>query len=378
MANKVKVPYHRHNLGGRELKSLQKTFESGFLTGGPRIGEFESVLSKFLDYPEATVIGVNSGTNALHLALLAAGIKKGDKVITTPLSFVATANAILYAGATPVFVDVDSKTGLIDLNQVKKNLKTAKAILPVHLYGQMVDMKKLRDIAGGRPIIEDSAHCLEGSRENIKPGQLGDTACFSFHALKTMTSGDGGAIVTRNQEKSNLIKLLRSHGIAKSAVERQRDYSVQQMTDLGYKYNLSDIQAALLLPQISQLEKWRDCREKIANRYKKAFQDRADIKLLKTDSDVISSHIQFIIMVNPVKRLDIVKEIRARGVEVIASYYPIHLMPYYRQRFGYQEGQYPNAEKIGLSTIALPIYPSLTKQEQECVIKTVSEVVGER
>lgn len=376
--NKVKVPYHRHNLGGRELKSLRKTFESGFLTGGPRIGEFEEVLSKFLDYPEATVIGVNSGTNALHLALLAAGIKKGDKVITTPLSFVATANAILYAGATPVFVDVDSKTGLIDLDQVKKKLKTAKAILPVHLYGQMVDMKRLRSMAGGRPVIEDSAHCVEGSRDDIKPGQLGDAACFSFHALKTITSGDGGAIVTRDPGKSQLLKILRSHGIAKSAIERQRDYSVQQMTDLGYKYNLSDVQAALLMPQISQLRKWRDCREKIAKRYREAFRNEAGIKLLKTEPGVISSHIQFIILVDPRKRLEIVKEIRARGVEVIASYYPIHLMPYYRQQFGYREGQYPNAEKIGLSTIALPIYPSLTKKEQECVIKTVLGVVRKR
>lgn len=378
-----RVPYHRHDLGAAELESIKNTFESGFLTGGPRVAEFENCFARFLSYP-VKVVGVNSGTNALHLSLVAFGVNKaGWRVITTPLSFVATANAALYQGIRPTFVDVDARTGLMDLNQLEDAIKKIghrrAAIIPVHLYGQMIDMGRLRGIVSaeddsGAVIIEDAAHCVDGWRSDYRPGQLGDAACFSFHALKTMTSGDGGAIAVRDPEKAKLLTTLRSHGISKSLVERHYDYSIPEMTEFGYKYNMSDIQAALLLPQISEIENRRFRRAEIAHNYYLTFLDEPKIGLLEKESGVINSRSQYVILVDPNKRQEIISGIRAAGVEVIATYYPIHLMPFYR-RLDYERGAYPNAEKIGLSGIALPIYPKLTEESQKYVIETVLKVV---
>ena len=382
---RVKVPYHRHGLGDQEIASFKETLESGFITGGPRVGEFEKKFSEFLGVDR--VVAVNSCTNALHLALCAYGVggnsEKPWRVITTPLSFVATANAAIYRGLEPTFVDVDPKTGLMDLDKleqvVQKFININIAILPVHLYGQMVDMERLRSICSSLSkglIIEDAAHCIDGSRNGYVPGSsLSDAACFSFHALKTMTSGDGGAIALNNKEKADQLSRLRSHGLSRSAVERQHDYSVPDMTELGYKYNLSDIQAALLIPQIRSAHAKRLERAEIAAQYREAFGNEPRIGLLSEEPDVVNSFSQFIILVDPNKRLEIINHIRAAGVEVIASYSPIHLMTYYRKRFQYVPYTYPHAERIGFSSIALPIYCDLTDLQRQRVVEVVLNVV---
>ena len=382
---RVKVPYHRHGLGDQEIASLKETLESGFITGGPRVGEFEKKFSEFLSVKR--VVAVNSCTNALHLALCAYGVggnsEKPWRVITTPLSFVATANAAIYRGLEPTFVDVNPKTGLMDLDKleqvVQKFTNINIAVLPVHLYGQMVDMERLRSICNRLAkglIIEDAAHCIDGSRNGYAPGSvLSDAACFSFHALKTMTSGDGGAIALNDTAKADQLSRIRSHGLSRSAVERQSDYSVPDMAELGYKYNLSDIQAALLIPQIRSAHAKRLERAEIAAEYKEAFESESRIGMLSEEPNVVNSFSQFIILVDPNKRMEIINRIRAAGVEVIASYYPIHLMSYYRKRFQYVPNTYPHAERIGFSSIALPIYCDLTDLQRQKVVEVVLNVV---
>jgi len=212
----MKVEFYKHNLGNKGLMELKKVFNSIFLSTGPKTAEFEKKLAKYLGVKY--VVGTSSGTAALHLALLALDIKPGDEVITTPLSFVATSNAILYVGARPVFVDVEKDTGNIDASLIEKAItKKTKAITPVHLYGHMCDMKKISKIAKKHKlkIIEDAAHCLEGKRDGIRPGQLSDIVMFSFYATKNITSGEGGAIATNNKKLAQKIRVLGYHGIIK-------------------------------------------------------------------------------------------------------------------------------------------------------------------
>ena len=221
------------------------------------------------------VIGVTSCTAAIHLCLLAWGIEEGDEVITSPMSFCATANAVLHAGATPVFVDAEEATGNINAELIESKVsKRTRAIIPVHLYGQMCDMRKIRKIADkyNLVIIEDAAHCIEGERDGVKPGQIGDAACFSFYATKNITSGEGGAIAVNNADKAELLRLLRLHGIDKSAADRYtKRYQHWDMPVLGWKYNMDNIQAALLIGQLQRVDSLWEKRESIYKKYQKAF-----------------------------------------------------------------------------------------------------------
>lgn len=386
----MEVPYYRHSLGKNELSSLACVFDGLFLTDGPKVREFEKRFSEFLDVP--FVVAFNSCTTSLQLTLRALSVHQKNelnpgsewKLITTPLSFVATANAALYNGIDPVFVDVNPATGLIDLEKLHATIACLKGlsvvILPVHLYGQMVDMKEIERTAvhaGLRNyvVVEDSAHCIDGWREDYRPGHLSQAACFSFHALKTMTCGDGGAVAVKDEYLASKLRVLRSHGMSKGTVERSLDYSIPQMVELGFKANLTDIQAAILLPQIEFLESRRQIRKAIAERYMSAFRKEPEIRLLRCEDGVTSSFSQFIILVRPEIRRNVLQLIRSKGVGVIVSFPVIHLMPYYRERFGYAEGDFPNAEHIGFSNIALPIYPSLNDDEQNYVIDMIVKAV---
>ena len=237
-----KIPFFRHSLGQAELDAVGEVLKGPILTTGDTVAEFESRFASCLNADYA--IGTTSCTGALHMSLLALGIGSGDEVITTPMTFIATATAIISAGARPVFVDVEPDTGNLDASQVESAItKNTKAIIPVHLYGQMCDMHALRSIADhhGLHIIEDAAHCIEGTRDGIKPGQLGDTACFSFYATKNLTCGEGGAVITNDPEVADRLRLLRSHGMTKIAIDRERDgYSHWDMVLFGWKYSTLD------------------------------------------------------------------------------------------------------------------------------------------
>src|SRR5438552_18106175 len=233
------VPFFMHDLGRAELDAVAEVLAGPILTTGEWVARFERRFAAYRGVPN--VIAVTSGTGALHLALLALGVGAGDEVITTPMTFVATATAIMETGAKPVFVDVEPETGNLDAARVEPAITDrTRAILPVHLYGQMCDMRALRKIADsyGLAVIEDAAHCVEGSRDGIRTGELGETACYSFYATKNLTCGEGGALVTNDDELAQRARLLRLHGMNKNANDRHKEgYKHWDMTVLGWKYN---------------------------------------------------------------------------------------------------------------------------------------------
>lgn len=374
----MKVDFFRHNIGKKEIARIGKVLRSIFLTTGPVTREFEE---RFAEYSGCNhVIAVTNCTSALFLSLKACGIDRGDEVITTPMTFAATPNSIIQAGATPVFVDVERGTGNIDAGSIEKAVtRKTKAIMPVHLYGQMCDMKKIRETAGKYHlvVIEDAAHCIEGRREGTKAGRLGDAACFSFYATKNITCGEGGAIGTNNKELAEKLRKLRLHGIDKSAADRHaRKYMHWDMQILGWKFNMDDIHSALLLDQLKTVEKhWRQ-REKICKTYERAFTGVSGIRLMKTLPNSKNARHLFTILVPAENRDEILWKLQARGIGCAVNYRAVHLLKYYRDTFGCKRGTFPVAEEIGDSTITLPLYPKLTDKQLSYVIETTKEVLG--
>ena len=373
----MKVEFYRHNLGRQEMRSVARALEGVFLTSGPLTREFEDEFTRVLNCRR--VVGTYSCTTAIFLCLKALGIGRGDQVITTPMTFVATSNAILEAGAIPVFVDVEEATGNMDAELIEKAITPkTKAIMPVHLYGHICDMKKIREIAdhNGLHIVEDAAHCIQGERDGIRPGQLSDAACFSFYATKNMTSGEGGASVTNNEALANKLMLLRSHGINKDAARRYAGmYEHWDMVCMGYKGNMFDIQAALLLPQIPRLEENLKRRQEIFTTYTSAFQTIDGIDMPEILPRTKHAHHLFTIWVDPDKRDEFMNRLQAEGVGVAVNYRPVHLLTYYRQTFGFKEGMFPKAEMIGKRTISLPMYPKMGEDAVAKVIKAVQKAV---
>lgn len=373
----MKVEFFKHNISKKEIEAVSKVLGSIFLTTGPVTNQFEKAFSDYLGIPHA--VGVTSCTAALFLSLKAMDIGTGDEVITTPMTFIATPNAILHAGAKPVFVDVERETGNIHIDNIENAInKNTKAIMPVHLYGQMCDMRAIRKLADKHRlfIIEDSAHCIEGERNGIKPGQLGDTACFSFYATKNITSGEGGAITTGSDEIAERLKKLRLHGMSKLAVDRYTGrYQHWNMELLGYKFNMFDIQAAILLHQLELIEERLARKELIYRRYKDAFLNVEGIDFPKTLPDSKHARHLFTIWVDPVKRDTILHKLQQAGIGVAVNFRAVHLLTYYHETFGYKRGDFPVAEKIGDSTISLPMYPKMTDDEVGYVIEQVIKII---
>lgn len=374
----MKVEFYKHNLGIQEINEATKVLKSLFLTTGKYVDAFEKDFASYMQTPYA--VGLTSCTAALHLSVTAAGIGQGDEVITTPMSFVATSNSIIMAQATPVFVDVEKDTGNIDADLIEEAItKKTKAILPVHLYGQMVDMKKILSIARKHNlvVIEDSAHTLEAQRDGIRPGQRSFGACFSFYATKSITSAEGGAFTTNSENAARLVTKLRSHGITSELAQRIRvGLKTYDVDVLGWKYNMDNLQAALLIPQIKKIERNWKKREHIAQKYRKAFSSIAGITMpVEYKNSKHGRHI-FPIWVNPKKRDKILHHLLNKGVGAVINYPAIHLFSFYRKKFGYKEGMYPHAEKIARSEISLPLYSKLTNKEINYIIKVVKEAVS--
>jgi len=364
----MKVQFLKPNIAEKDIKNAVRVLRSGWLAPGRYTGELEENFARYLGVKYAVMTG--SCTAALHMALILAGIKEGDEVITTPISYVATSNVILYQNAKPVFVDVEPNTGLIDAEKIEKAItKKTKAIIPVHLYGQMVDMKKLKKIADKHKlvIIEDAAHAIESERDGIKPGQSSFAACFSFHTAKNITSGQGGMFVTNNLKNFKIAKMLRRDGVINIDAKRQ-------MFILGYKYDSTDFQAAMLVSQLDRIKNQLKIRERSFKKYAVVF-DKINIEFPKTLPNVRHACHMFVIWVNPKKRDQIRKDLEKACVQTSIHYDPIHLEPYYKKTFGYKKGDFPIAERRGFSTITLPLYPALTKKEQDYVIEKVIESV---
>lgn len=372
----MKVEFYRHNLSNQEIKACVKVLHSLFLTTGKYVDDFEQALARYLGV--RYVVGLTSCTAALHLSLLAAGVGSGDEVITTPMSFVATANAICMTGAKPVFVDVEAETGNIATNLIEKAItKQTKAILPVHLYGQMIDMKSILALAKKHrlTVIEDAAHALEAERDEIKPGQKSFGACFSFYATKSISSAEGGAFATNNASLSKLVRKLRSHGITSELAQRIRTgIKTYDVDVLGWKYNMDNVQGSLLLSQVRKIEKFRKKREAVAQRYRTAFSKLGITMPLEYRNSKHGRHI-FPIWISSQKRDNVLEFLNRNGVGAVINYPPIHLFSFYRNEFGFKEGMFPNAEEIAKREISLPLYSKLKNNEIDYVIRVVSEAV---
>jgi dTDP-4-amino-4,6-dideoxygalactose transaminase len=373
----MKVEFYRHQLGEKNLKRFAQVMNTIFLTTGDEVALFEKKFAEYLG--EKYVIGLTSATAGLQLSLLALGIGSGDEVITTPMTFVATPLSVMHANATPIFVDVEADTGNLDANLVEAAITPrTKAIMPVHLYGQMVDMVHLKKIAQKHNLatIEDAAHCLEGVRDSVRVGQLSEATCYSFYATKSITCGEGGAVSTSSDELREMLQKLRLHGMSADALHRYTKLYRHYDVDVhGWKANMYNLQAALLIDQIDEIEPRRQERERLANYYRDSLAGVQGLEMPTFRPDIKQGCHLFTIWVDPDKRDHILWALQDQGVGVAVNYRACHLYTLFRRQYGHKEGDFPHAEKIGSRTISLPLYASLRDEEVEYVADTVKKVV---
>jgi dTDP-4-amino-4,6-dideoxygalactose transaminase len=356
---------------------LAEVLKGEILTTGEYVGQFERKLADYLGRKH--VLAVSSCTGALHLSLLGLGIGPGDEVITTPMTFIATATAILEAGARPIFVDVEPDTGNLNVDLVETAITPrTKAIMPVHLYGLMCDMHRLRSLADrhGLKIVEDSAHCVEAKRGGIGPGELSDTACFSFYATKNLTCGEGGALATNNTTLYDKLKLLHLHGMTKTAFDRSREgYQHWDMVVLGWKYNMSNIEAALLLPQFDRLTQKLEQRTALARRYDERLATVPGVRRPGALPHTIHSRHVYPVRVGGEKRDFVMEALKSEQIGCVVNYRAVHLMQYFRENFGHKPGDFPEAERIGDETISMPFYPSMPLDDVDVVANALERAL---
>jgi dTDP-4-amino-4,6-dideoxygalactose transaminase len=390
-----KVDFYRHQLGDDEAASWRRVLDTLFLTLGPQVAAFERELGAYLvrgrePAPAPHVVGTSCCSMGLLLALRGLDVGPGDEVITTPMTFASTTNAILHAGGRPKLVDVEPSTGLIDPAAVRAAIgpKTV-GILPVHLYGQLADMRALRSLADrhGLFIVEDSAHGIEIERDDVRPGDLSEAVVFSFYATKNLTSGDGGAIATRDARLADRLRRLRNHGVSKAAADRYGGaYQHWDLVELGYKANLTDLDAAMLRPQIARVDEKRVLRARLARRYEATLSERiADLASPPPSVHGVtwlveprgqSSHHLFTVHAPLGRRDDILAALGASGIGTAVNYRAIHLLTYLSTLLSIPRGALPVAEEIGDRTISLPMHPGLTLEEQDRVVSAVVAAWG--
>jgi len=370
----VNVEFYRHQLGEEHAREVAKVLDTVFLTTGPVTGRFEESFAEWLGV--GNVVGLTSCTAGLFLCLVARGIGPGDEVIVPAMTFVATANAVLHAGATPVFADVEPETGLLDLEDAREKLTgRTRAIIPVHLYGHMVDMVRFRAFADEHDLflLEDAAHCVEGARDGVRPGGLGDAVCFSFYATKNLTCGEGGAVATNDPGLADALRVLRLHGLDRDAAKRYQHFKHYDMIELGYKFNMNDIQAAMLLPQLERIDAAHAVRGEVCAMYTDAL-DRAalPVRTVKVEEGVRHARHLFVLRVESRRRDPVLAHLQENGVGVAVNYRAVHLNSYYRRRLGTGEGLCPDAERMGGEVVSLPFYPGLKEEEIEYVVSVLS------
>lgn len=387
----MRVEFYRHQVGEAEAASWRRVLDTLFLTLGPQVAQFEEELGKFLVRGRAEaaaphVVGTSCCSMGLVLALRALDVGPGDEVITTPMTFVSTTNAILHLGARPKLVEVEPETGLIDPAAVRAAIgENTVGIVPVHLYGQLADMKALREIADARGlfVVEDSAHGIEIERDGVRPGDLGDAAVFSFYATKNVTSGDGGAVATRDAKVAEKLRRLRNHGVTRAATDRHGGlYRHWDMVELGYKANLTDLDAAMLRPQLPYVEEKRAKREKVARRYESMLRERiADLRTAAPTVNAVpwlverrgtTSHHLFTMHAWPGERDALLAKLGEAGIGTAVNYRAIHTLTYLVEALGLPRGALPVAEEMGDRTLSIPMYPTLTEADQDAVVDAVA------
>ena len=373
------IPYGRQTIDEDDINAVVDVLKSDYLTTGPKIAEFEQAVASYTGAKYA--VAISNGTSALHAACFAAGIGRGDEVITTPLTFAASANCVLYCGGTPVFADVDPYTYNIDPEDIRKKITDkTKAIIAVHLAGQPCDMDEIHSIAQEHNliVIEDGAHALGSVYKGKKVGCLSDMTTFSFHPVKPITTGEGGMIMTDNGELYKRLVLFRSHGITRdeSMMTRNEGPWFYQQLDLGYNYRIADIQCALGCSQMRKLDKFLKRRRELAERYNNAFIECDNIVIPYQLPDTQSGWHLYIVQVKNHDRKQVFETLRDKGIGVNVHYIPVYMHPYY-QEHGYRDVHCANAEEIYSHIISLPLYPGLTDDQQDYVIDTLKQLCEE-
>lgn len=375
------LPYGRQSIDETDIQAVVDVLRSDWLTTGPKVEEFEEAFAAWVGAKHA--ISFSSGTAALHGAAFAAGLKPGDEAITTPMTFAATANCILYQGAMPLFADVRPDTLNIDPEQVKQQITPkTRAILPVDYAGHPADLDMIRTIAADRGlvVIEDACHALGAHYKGRNVGSISDMTVFSFHPVKHITTAEGGMVTTNSLRFAETLRKFRNHGISSEARERQRQGLWHyEMVLLGYNYRLTDVACALGLQQLKRLEGNVTRRRAIAARYMEKFREVPAIVVPVQQTDVNHAWHLFPIRLRLEKltadRSEIFRALRAENIGVNVHYIPVHLHRYYRDRFGYRGGEFPVAEQSYEQLISLPMFYGMTDPDIEDVIHAVNKVV---
>ena len=386
------IPYGKQTLSEADIAAVVRVLHSDYLTQGSQVPAFEGSLKTYCGAEHA--VAVCNATAALHIACQALGLQQGDIVWTSPITFVASANCALYCGATVDFVDIDPQTLNLSIPRLAEKLAAAqvsgclpKIIIPVHLCGEPCDMAALHQLAQqyGFKIIEDASHAIGASYRGGKVGscQYSDITVFSFHPVKIITTAEGGACLTNNPELANKLALLRSHGITRNPAEMQGEPDgawYYQQIDLGYNYRMTELQAALGVSQMTRLDEFVARRHALAARYDKLLADLPLILPYRNPANQSALHL-YPIQIQPENmqpesgktRQQIFDYLRAHGIGVNVHYIPVHTQPYYRQRFGFKPGDFPNAETYYSRAISLPLYFSLSEDEQDTVVATLKQ-----
>ena len=378
-----KLYYGKQTIEDDDIKAVVDTLKSPLITCGPKVDELEKELCEYTGARYA--VAVSNGTAALHCACIAAGIGSGDEVITTPMTFAASANCALYCGARPVFADINPETYNIDPKSIRKCITSrTKAIVAVDFTGQVVGADEIRKICDeyGLLFIEDAAHSIGSSYNGVKVGNIADITTFSFHPVKTITAGEGGAVLTNDENLYNKISLAHTHGITHDEA-MMKDLPHEGMwyyeqISLGYNYRMTDFQAALLISQLGKLERFKKRRKEIVDYY--------DSELRNVDGIIIQKEIEqsdtcrhlYIIRLDEnvlsCTRREFFDEMSSRGVQPQVHYVPVYWFPYY-QELGYKKGLCQNAERIYKGIMSIPLYPSLTEEETEYVVDVIKTIV---
>ena len=376
------LPFHKPDIGDAEIAAVVETLRSGWLTTGAKAKQFEADFANYIGCGHA--VAVNSGTAALHLALEAVGIQEGDEVIVPTMTFTATAEVACYLKAKPVLVDCQPDTLNIDPDAIERKLTSrTKAIIPVHMAGQPCDMEEILKIARKHDlrVIEDAAHALPAGYRGRTVGAIGDITCFSFYATKTITTGEGGMATTENPEWANHMRMMSLHGISHDAWDRYTEQGswYYEVVNPGYKYNLTDIAAALGIEQLKRCDEFYQARQRIAGHYSEAFADVPEIDRPVCAPDVQHAWHLYTIKLNldrlKINRGDIIKVLKSQGIGASVHFIPLHLHPFYRDTFGYEPEDFPQASAVFERIVSLPIYPKMTDIDIERVIGAVKDIL---
>jgi len=383
------IPFSQPLIGDEEISEVVDTLKSGWLTTGPKTKQFETEFARYIGCRHA--IAVSSCTAALHLALDAVGVGADDIVLTTPMTFAATAEVIRYLGAKPVFVDIDEGTMNMSPQLLEDTLSSmsaadrerVKAVVPVHMAGHPCDMDPILDIAGryGLRVIEDAAHTMPARYKGRMIGTIGDITAFSFYVTKCITTGEGGMVVTDNDLYAERMRVMSLHGISRDAWKRYTSEGswYYEIMYPGYKYNMSDLQGALGIQQLKKAEWLLDVRMRHAEIYNAAFRDMPGVELPTTSQDVEHSWHLYVIKLQleslSINREGFIEELRRRGVFASVHFIPLHLHPYYRNEYGYSPSDFPTAASLYERIVSLPLYPKMTDEELDYVIDSVREIL---